>query len=46
MFRKALFWQGMSEATVKAGAVYKYDISLPVENFYDIVEEMRARLGS
>ncbi|KAG1347473.1 D-2-hydroxyglutarate dehydrogenase, mitochondrial [Cocos nucifera] len=42
------FWQireGMSEATVKAGAVYKYDLSLPVENFYDIVGEMRARLG-
>lgn len=42
------FWQireGISEATVKVGAVYKYDLSLPVENFYDIVEEMRARLG-
>ncbi|XP_010932808.1 probable D-2-hydroxyglutarate dehydrogenase, mitochondrial isoform X2 [Elaeis guineensis] len=42
------FWQireGMSEATVKAGAVYKYDLSLPVEKLYDIVEEMRPRLG-
>lgn len=30
---------------MKAGAVYKYDLSLPVEKMYDLVEEMRTRLG-
>ncbi|XP_020587130.1 probable D-2-hydroxyglutarate dehydrogenase, mitochondrial isoform X2 [Phalaenopsis equestris] len=43
------FWQireGLSEATAKAGAVYKYDLSLPVDTLYGVVEEMRARLDS
>ncbi|CAN6439405.1 unnamed protein product [Victoria cruziana] len=42
------FWrirEGVSEALVRAGAVYKYDLSLPVEKIYEIVEEMRLRLG-
>ncbi|CAD6226434.1 unnamed protein product [Miscanthus lutarioriparius] len=42
------FWrirEGISEASVKVGAVYKYDLSIPVEKLYDIVEEMRCRLG-
>lgn len=30
---------------MKAGAVYKYDLSLPVEKMYDLVEKMRQRLG-
>jgi D-2-hydroxyglutarate dehydrogenase len=38
--------QGISEASVKVGAVYKYDLSIPVEKLYDIVEEMRCRLGN
>ncbi|KAM7251072.1 hypothetical protein ACFE04_022955 [Oxalis oulophora] len=36
--------EGVPEALQKAGAVYKYDLSLPVEKLYDLVEEMRARL--
>nr|XP_034581615.1 probable D-2-hydroxyglutarate dehydrogenase, mitochondrial isoform X2 [Setaria viridis] len=43
------FWrirEGISEASVKVGAVYKYDLSIPVEKLYDIVEEMRCRLGN
>lgn len=43
------FWrirEGIPEALMKAGAVYKYDLSLPVEKMYELVEEMRARLGS
>ncbi|KAK3032279.1 hypothetical protein RJ639_036236 [Escallonia herrerae] len=42
------FWhirEGLPEALMKAGAVYKYDLSLPVEKMYDLVEEMRIRLG-
>ncbi|XP_071709493.1 D-2-hydroxyglutarate dehydrogenase, mitochondrial isoform X2 [Rutidosis leptorrhynchoides] len=42
------FWhirEGVPEALMKAGAVYKYDLSLPVDKMYDIVEEMRTRLG-
>ncbi|RZC53515.1 hypothetical protein C5167_012364 [Papaver somniferum] len=42
------FWrirEGITEAVMKAGAVYKYDLSLPVEKMYQIVEEMRLRLG-
>ena len=30
---------------MKAGAVYKYDLSLPVETMYNLVEEMRIKLG-
>lgn len=37
--------QGVAEALMKAGAVYKYDLSLPPEKMYDLVEEMRGRLG-
>lgn len=43
------FWhirEGVPEALMKAGAVYKYDLSLPPEKMYELVEEMRARLGS
>lgn len=43
------FWsirEGIPEALMKAGAVYKYDLSLPVEKMYDLVKEMRVRLGS
>uniref|UniRef100_A0A1D1XNW2 Probable D-2-hydroxyglutarate dehydrogenase, mitochondrial n=1 Tax=Anthurium amnicola TaxID=1678845 RepID=A0A1D1XNW2_9ARAE len=43
------FWrirEGITEALMKAGAVYKYDISLPVDKLYNIVEEMRLRLGN
>ncbi|KAK3026542.1 hypothetical protein RJ639_041839 [Escallonia herrerae] len=42
------FWhirEGVPEALMKAGAVYKYDLSLSVEKMYDLVEEMRIRLG-
>ncbi|XP_042494676.1 D-2-hydroxyglutarate dehydrogenase, mitochondrial [Macadamia integrifolia] len=37
--------EGVPEALVRAGAVYKYDLSLPVEDMYSLVEEMRLRLG-
>ncbi|KAB1201941.1 D-2-hydroxyglutarate dehydrogenase, mitochondrial [Morella rubra] len=43
------FWrirEGVPEALMKAGAVYKYDLSLPVEKMYNLVEEMRTRLGN
>lgn len=43
------FWhirEGIPEALMKAGAVYKYDLSLPVDKMYDLVEEMRIRLGA
>ncbi|GAM22510.1 hypothetical protein SAMD00019534_056850 [Acytostelium subglobosum LB1] len=41
------FWtlrEGITESLGKAGAVYKYDLSLPIDNFYAIVEQMRDRL--
>ncbi|XAR57934.1 D-2-hydroxyglutarate dehydrogenase [Bertholletia excelsa] len=43
------FWrirEGIPEALMRAGAVYKYDLSLPLEKLYTLVEEMRERLGS
>ncbi|ESW29951.1 hypothetical protein PHAVU_002G112400, partial [Phaseolus vulgaris] len=43
------FWllrEGISEALMKAGAVYKYDLSIPLEHMYNLVEEMRSRLGN
>ncbi len=38
------FWkirEGIPEACVKAGPIYKYDISLPLTHLYEIVEKMR-----
>lgn len=35
----------ISEALSRDGYVYKYDISLPVERLYDLVTELRTRLG-
>mmetsp|Transcript_16768 Transcript_16768/g.48601 ORF Transcript_16768/g.48601 Transcript_16768/m.48601 type:complete len:502 (+) Transcript_16768:20-1525(+) len=36
--------EGITEALSKAGAVYKYDISLPLPQLYDLVEDTRTRL--
>jgi (R)-2-hydroxyglutarate---pyruvate transhydrogenase len=38
------FREGIPEAASKAGAVYKYDISLPVPVLYNMVEDIRKRL--
>ncbi|XP_016501832.2 D-2-hydroxyglutarate dehydrogenase, mitochondrial isoform X1 [Nicotiana tabacum] len=38
--------EGIPEALMKAGGVYKYDLSIPVEKMYDLVEEMRVRLDA
>ncbi|XP_024970446.1 D-2-hydroxyglutarate dehydrogenase, mitochondrial isoform X3 [Cynara cardunculus var. scolymus] len=49
MNQASSFWhirEGVPEALMKAGAVYKYDLSLPVEKMYDLVEEIRIRLGA
>ncbi|XP_032129420.1 D-2-hydroxyglutarate dehydrogenase, mitochondrial-like [Sapajus apella] len=35
----------ITEALSHDGYVYKYDLSLPVERLYDIVTDLRARLG-
>lgn len=35
----------ITEALSRDGCVYKYDISLPVERLYDLVPDLRARLG-
>lgn len=43
------FWrlrEGITEALMRVGAVYKYDLSIPLENLYNLVEEMRSRLGN
>lgn len=37
--------QGIAEALMKAGAVYKYDLSFPVKDLYSLVDELRRRLG-
>eukprot|EP01133_Synstelium_polycarpum_P008017 gene8017-9418_t len=42
------FWklrETITESLGKAGAVYKYDLSLPIDNFYNIVEVMREKLA-
>ncbi|KAG0047551.1 hypothetical protein BGZ83_007405 [Gryganskiella cystojenkinii] len=36
--------EGIPEACSKTGTVYKYDLSIPVPVFYQMVEDMRARL--
>lgn len=38
------FRESIPESCSKQGAVYKYDISLPISNLYDIVPIMRERL--
>lgn len=38
--------EGIPEALKNAGAVYKYDLSLPIEKMNDLVEEMRTRLDA
>ncbi|XP_043434388.1 D-2-hydroxyglutarate dehydrogenase, mitochondrial [Prionailurus bengalensis] len=35
----------ISEALSRDGYVYKYDLSLPTERLYDLVTDLRARLG-
>ena len=37
--------ESISESRGKAGAVYKYDVSLPVGCMYEFVEDMRSRLA-
>lgn len=44
----AQLWQlreNISTALIKEGYVFKYDISLPLSHFYDIVPVMRERVG-
>ena len=36
----------ITEALAKEGYVYKYDVSVPTRQFYQLVEEMRNRLGN
>lgn len=36
--------EGIPEACSKAGAVYKYDISMPISVIYEAVEDMKKRL--
>ena len=43
------FWrtrEGISESISKHGFTYKYDLSIPVPLFYEIVEIMKKRLGN
>lgn len=37
--------EGVTEALLQRGAVYKYDLSMPVPDMYALVEEMRRRLA-
>jgi len=44
----AHFWslrEGITSALSMAGTVYKYDVSLPLTEFYNLVEAMRERVG-
>lgn len=35
----------IGEAAGKSGSVYKYDVSVPVGKMYEVVENVRTRLG-
>lgn len=37
--------EACNPAVAAEGRVYKYDISIPVSDYYEIVEEMKSRLG-
>ncbi|NWV21931.1 D2HDH protein, partial [Origma solitaria] len=43
--KASLLRERITEALTHEGYVYKYDISLPVGKLYDLVTDMRARLG-
>lgn len=46
--RAKMLWalrERITEALSRDGYVYKYDLSLPLERLYDLVTELRARLG-
>lgn len=46
--RVKMLWalrERITEALSRDGCVYKYDISLPMERLYDLVSDLRARLG-
>lgn len=38
--------EGITEGLRHRGAIYKYDLSMPVPTMYSLVEEMRARLAA
>jgi FAD/FMN-containing dehydrogenase len=38
--------ESIPEACSKAGAVYKYDVSMPVPKLYDLVNDMRRRIDA
>lgn len=43
-----LIWElreKITESLTHEGYVFKYDISLPIQNFYSLVEVMRERVG-
>ena len=35
----------MAEGLLHDGYCYKYDVSLPLQKFYDLVRDMRERMG-
>jgi D-2-hydroxyglutarate dehydrogenase len=37
--------EGVTEALARRGAVYKYDVSVPLARMYELVEAVRQRLG-
>lgn len=37
--------EGVTEALARRGATYKYDVSLPVDEMYSLVEDMRKRVA-
>ncbi|KAM5325805.1 D-2-hydroxyglutarate dehydrogenase, mitochondrial isoform 3-T3 [Glossophaga mutica] len=46
--RVKMLWalrERITEALSRDGYVYKYDVSLPVDRLYDLVTDLRARLG-
>ena len=46
--QSAALWrlrEGITEALGRTGRVYKYDVSLPLAQLYDLVEETRARMA-
>lgn len=46
--QKAKIWElreSISEGTAREGIVFSYDISLPLEKFYEIVEDTRRRVS-
>lgn len=48
MFKLQTIWnlrESIAGAGLTAGYVFKYDVSIPINNYYDLVPKLKQRMG-